>query len=256
MGQVSSQNRQVLLTTKVQVFLKYPVYVPCFAHTTAELHRTATCSSAIIRPPWISSQQHTSTLNSLWPHHPMPGESGLYCLYVYTHWTCPTYPLLGQLKSSNFVTENPKKLMCLDLTPLAIWVGEDWEPRSASSFSKVVSVESCRSGIWYAWLCIWRLLAKCRFQHLLSISKHWVRALLSKYWGKSSNDWVCSMHAIIIPRGFPLVNFLRLHKAQMKLPTTRGKSPHEVCCLSMSQSPTGWLMKKENYIQVSGGSKS
>ena len=98
MGQVSSQNRQVLLTTKVQVFLKYPVYVPCFAHTTAELHRTATCSSAIIRPPWISSQQHTSTLNSLWPHHPMPGESGLYCLYVYTHWTCPTYPLLGQLK--------------------------------------------------------------------------------------------------------------------------------------------------------------
>lgn len=146
--------------------------------------------------------------------------------------------------------------MCLDLTPLAIWVGEDWEPRSAASFSKVVSVESCRSGIWYAWLCIWRLLAKCRFQHLLSISKHWVRALLSKYWAKSNNDWVCSMHAIIIPRGFPLVNFLRLHKAQMKLPTTwrgkdwihRGNSRSEVCCLEASPSPTDWLMKKRDCI--------
>ena len=47
MGQVSSQDRQVPLATKVQVFLRYPAYVPSFAHATAELHRAATCSSAI-----------------------------------------------------------------------------------------------------------------------------------------------------------------------------------------------------------------
>ena len=75
-----------------------------------------------------------------------------------------------------------EKLMCLapmNLILLAFWWvdGQDSKRRSTSSFSKVVSAESCRSGIWHAWLCIWMVLAKCRFQHLLSISKHWGRAI-------------------------------------------------------------------------------